>query len=291
LKLAGVWVEHDDKPWHKVLAFCMRCYMMEIFFLHQAIYIIKLKDYGELTEIAKVFCTSVCYTFKSYNLIRKRKEVDALMVFAKELMEEGSWLEKSRGIKLQKQLASAKRMFTIYGSMGLFAMSSIFAIPLQTHQLFAKFYFPYDYQQNEIVFWLTVFYQNIGCTLLIPAAITLDMIPVVFMAIATGFIEELNDCLEDLSVEDDQKLIKCIEIHLRIKDFVNRIQGIFSPMLMIQGLVSTLILCSTYFMVTKVKHLTFLLSTDMSTLINYLISVRQLESNDGSDWLFILDDH
>jgi len=254
LKFVGIWVEKDAKLWRKVLAGCIRFHMIQLFFLHQVIHLVRMNDFEEITEVIKLLCTLIGYAFKSSNLIRKRDEIARLDKFAREIMEQDSWLVKSGGSKLKQQLQTVKRMYQFNGMLGFFAIISILAIPFQTHHLYNKFYFPFDHERNEIVFWSTVAYQSIGYAFTVPATIIVDMIPVVYMAMATGFIEELNDCLCDLTnVDADERLIEFIKIHLKIKDFVLRTQHIFSPMIMLQGLMTTCILCSTYFMVTKVR--------------------------------------
>ena len=49
-----------------------------------------------------------------------------------------------------------------------------------------------------------------------------------------------------------KELIKCIEIHLKIKTFVEKTGNIFSTMIIIQGLMSSIILCTCAFTLTLV---------------------------------------
>ena len=90
--------------------------------------------------------------------------------------------------------------------------------------------------------------------------VALDMLPVFFMSAANGLLEELSERLSRIgenqqNIQKDLKeLLKCIEIHLKIKHFTKATGDMFSTTILIQGLLSSILLCSTAFSLSLVRH-------------------------------------
>jgi hypothetical protein len=98
-------------------------------------------------------------------------------------------------------------------------------------------------------------------------------LPLIFMSFAIGLLNELAERLEDLGKVDEnqpktsngkstkqsqksikQKLIKCIEIHKKILEYINGIATNFSTVFCIQGIVSSFILCACAFTMSVVSN-------------------------------------
>ncbi|CAO1356263.1 unnamed protein product [Diamesa hyperborea] len=120
---------------------------------------------------------------------------------------------------------------------------------------------PFD-QKNIYGFLITCFYQifNVFCACCI--VISMDILPLICFNIGSGFIKELGVRFSQITIEKTQltdddhlkELLKCIEIHQKIKEFAMKTQSIFSPMILVQGFISTLIMCTTSFTLTGLKE-------------------------------------
>jgi len=254
LKFTGTWPAENESFASKALAAIVHILFFEVIILLQFVHIFTLKDFEEMPETLRYFFSYLSLLLKGYNLAYNLERIKSLMDSAKELLQEDDWTEKNHNKKLKQQLLFVARILS--GSMVPTVLSFVFiiSIPFQTHKLSVKMFVPYDYQRNELLFWLTVIYQNLSVMICIPTILILDIIPVLFMAIATGFIEELNECLQQLNADADHKeLVKLLKIHLKIKKFANDMSEVFSPMLIVQGFITVYIMCTTCFLLTKVS--------------------------------------
>jgi len=253
LQVVGIWLEKDAKWFRKLLAVFIHLASIDLNFSLQLIYFFTVETFDEIQESLRVLGTLSCLIIKSLNCTMKLDQIKDLMTFTKDLMSHKAWLEKSQAMRVKAQVDSVTRIFKVLGLAAFFSFLSICFVPIRTHELSAKTYVPFDHQLTELKFWLTAAFEYCGLVVFVPSIIILQLIPVLFMAIAVGFIEELNDYLEQLDDNDEGRLIECIQIHLQIYEYVKRIEKIFSPMIMIQGLVSTVILCTTCIMIIKVS--------------------------------------
>jgi hypothetical protein len=109
-------------------------------------------------------------------------------------------------------------------------------------------------------------------------AMALGILPAIFMSFAVGLLNELAARLSEIGKIDAgtefdgpgnmnkylreriknyktrKELVKCIEIHQKIKEFVKEIKESFAVAIFIQGLMSSVILCSTVFVITIVRN-------------------------------------
>lgn len=123
-----------------------------------------------------------------------------------------------------------------------------------------------DYKTNDWVFAIILVFE--ACCNILPALNTaLDILPVIFMCFAVGFIDELSDRLKAIGCNSEKKsliknfeqsdelkeLLKCIEVHQAIKSYILDIQNYFATVIMVQGVMSSIILCTTVFTMSLVS--------------------------------------
>jgi 7tm Odorant receptor len=120
---------------------------------------------------------------------------------------------------------------------------------------------PTNGKENNIVFWVSASYQTMNTTCLSGVDIVLDVLPVFFMSFSLELLEELENQLSNLSLQDvngenkikEEKFLKCIQLHSRILDISKKIEDVFATALLMRGLMSTLIFCTTAFALTIVS--------------------------------------
>lgn len=182
--------------------------------------------------------------------------------------------------------------------------------PFITHQLPYKVWFPFDSENSEIGFWAAAAIMIFIAPYIMSIDLALDILPVIYISFAIGVITELAGRLEKIglqkvpeslngSTKDDfqrqqeklhyDELVQCTKIHAEIKNYINRVERNFVAVLMIQGMLSSIILCTTAFTMAIVKLIFhcfskvygnfLLLNLDRGSLI--ILSSSQLYSSSG----------
>lgn len=76
------------------------------------------------------------------------------------------------------------------------------------------------------------------------------------MSFAIGLTDELSARLELIGSGGDsnKELKKCIEIHQDLKNYVKTIQDNFAAAILVQGFLSSIIMCTTVFTMSMVRY-------------------------------------
>jgi hypothetical protein len=135
---------------------------------------------------------------------------------------------------------------------------------------------PFDYENSFngfIIMWLFEFLAPVTmCGIVVSS----DMLPIFFFSLSTGLLVELADRVnaidttfqtklttldrrikfDDMMQHHDTKVLKelekCIEIHMKIRQLIVTSQRIFSVMICVQFAISSIILCTTAYSISKV---------------------------------------
>ncbi|CRK90014.1 CLUMA_CG003740, isoform A [Clunio marinus] len=210
-------------------------------------------------------------------MIEPKEVFQTLIKFAKYTgiwqMPQTSWIYRLNGPDIKTERKHIKR-FTkevrlLHGILLVCAICSAISVSLipffniSKHELSVRMHFPMlDYKNNDTIF-ITIAVLQLTIVLGAIANITLDVFPIYFMCYAIGLIEELGDRLENIGSNhavighqeendgnDLNELLKCVEVHRKIKRLVSEIEEHFSFVIMLQGLMSSLIFCATAFMLS-----------------------------------------
>lgn len=113
---------------------------------------------------------------------------------------------------------------------------------------------------TELKYYLFAVYNAINFAFCPTVNIIHDFFPVLFMSFTIAMLQELSVKLTQigLTVEKESKssqlkLIDCVRVHLKIKEFIRDIEDIFSPVILVQGLIISMILCTNSFMLSLVN--------------------------------------
>ncbi|CRL02775.1 CLUMA_CG016006, isoform A [Clunio marinus] len=154
---------------------------------------------------------------------------------------------------IRKQVAFSYKIYLMLWSSALVMCTAGVFVPFINHKLPYKVWFPFetDIEKNELGFWvasfLVVFNSFFGSAI----DMALDILPVTFMAFAIGLLNELSERIKKVRTYDD--LVQCVVIHRKIKLFVNEIYENFATAIFIQGIMSSLILCTGVFTMSVTK--------------------------------------
>lgn len=103
--------------------------------------------------------------------------------------------------------------------------------------------FKAEYDESPLLFYLAGFHMIITAITSNLTFTCLNLLPVVYLSYAIGFIDELCDRLKLLGSNTEQEeLQKCFKIHQLIQGFVNDIKTNFGVVLFFQNIISRLII-------------------------------------------------
>jgi 7tm Odorant receptor len=171
---------------------------------------------------------------------------------------------------VEKRIKRIDKIFKAFWTSALFTTSTIVLVPFYSGELPYKMWFPYDYRQSKILFWLSAAYQELDTFCFSGADIALEILPVIFMSYVLGMLDQLCDRLEQIKIpktlnsdgsinqmmrcNNKKEFERCIKYHMAIVDICEKVKNVFGPVLMIRGLLSTLVLCTTSYALTLVRN-------------------------------------
>ena len=240
--------------------------LIYIFFIGELLYISKeaetILNFMDVIALSTAFLAAIVksanFFIKLKNIKKSMDNLDDLLIFCIDKRCKSQDRVKNR----------ADFCFKVYKILWCSAFLTCFTaifIPIFTPELPYKVWIPFDTKNSSIGFQVASTYLIINGWTVASIDMALNILPVIFISFAIGLIEKLTDRLrsfgkntinvENTSVQlngQTKELIKCVEIQKQIKLFVNEIQENFSTSILIQGLLSSVILCTSAFMMSMV---------------------------------------
>lgn len=253
LKIGGSWPERNLSRCRFVVAFFVHFLLLD---LPGALILIKLLGSDGLEDISEAVNMLLTYFMvfaKSINLMWNMNRVTKLFKTIGGLMDLVKIEDKMR---FASQVLRSQKIFKFYYAVALVSVATSVLQPFFTGKLAVKMWFPYDAEANIISLYPTALFQMFSSIHNCSLCIALDMLPIFFMSYVAMFIEILCDDLEEIGRGEtsNKTLVKCVEIQIKIKKIIVNIEEIFSGVLMAQGIMSVVILCTTSFIMTVVSN-------------------------------------
>lgn len=266
LKIGGSWPDKNFARYQIFLAAIVHFLLLDLATVLTFVKVISSGGLEDMSEAVNMFLTYFMVLVKSINVIWKINDILELFETIESLM---SRMEIDKDPKFEAQLRKTQKIFKVY--YGTAIVSVFFSViqPFFTGTLAVKMWFPYDAEGDMISLYLTAVFQMFSSIHNCSVCIALDMLPVYFMSYAVGLIDVLCCNLENIGShnpndklhgrfafdqgKNTQILIKLVEVHIRIKRIIFNIQDIFSSVLMAQGIMSVIILCTTSFSMSVVS--------------------------------------
>ena len=277
MEVFGLSQDWNSSWIYRVYGFFIHFAFIDLFTLFHFLFFFHFETIQELSDCAGTFLTNFGQVLKTLNWMMKLKSIKKLVISLEELV---SLSEHSSNKGRKKLNIILKRGRFVYTIVYISAIAScLFAglVPLlnkKHHKLAYRMYFPYlDYTNNDVVFVLLAIYQ-MSPVFICAVTLSLDCIPVFIICFATGMIEELSDRMKEIGKKSSvwkisespriihnkqtektimKELLQCIEIHLKIKELIIGLQSNFSGVIMVQGILSSIIFCTTAFMLSLVS--------------------------------------
>jgi len=251
----GLWQKKSSSRFYKVYGLLMHLTFISLATLCMLLYIHKVKTVKDMTDFLVFTPTYVVIFIKSIVYISKVEKIEALLVEMEELLP-----QEALSAEAKKQLEGIARILKIFLALISIAVTFSDIGAFMNHELVYKLWLPFDIQDNQLSYNI-VFAQVSICTIgfcLVGAS--LDMFPAFLIAYVTILLENLCKKLTEKLIHSGSKkkmhenLLECIEEHRKIRQLVRGIEEINSQILLIQGLVSSIVLCTISFTLSLVSN-------------------------------------
>lgn len=254
LKLFGIWMVGNSSKAYLVYGIFMHFIIVDVYTSLQLIFIVTIRSFSDFAALMNILPTYVSLFFKSINFLTKTTQIQRIMAMTKELYQ-----ECPDNSKLKKRLGDVDKVYKSYFITTVLACLAVGMVALEN--LPYRMWFPFETEAGG-GYATAALYQFVAVSIAAPITVSLDMIPVFFMGYIAGFLDALNDWLEsiksskgDQKVDNHEELKKCLEYHMKLQEYVDLVHKTFSLPWFFQGMMSTLILCTTAFSLTLVSFL------------------------------------
>ena len=279
----GMWQERTSSKKYKFYGTIMHLINIDLYLAMQFGYlIIKLESVKDLSNVLSILFSYIALLLKSLNFIYQLENIKRLIQTLKELIEFSANEKYKSRSKMIQQTKSVQKVFNLFWFFCILTCIVSGFIPFfyttaENKRLPNKLWLPFKYTTDSYWYWILTYYQILNSLFYSGVLVALDILPVVFMSFVASLVDELALRISNIGCEHEQienadtkirsiktihieqqirhaankmELRKCIENHLKIKAFVGKIRSIFSTMIIIQGLMSTIILCTCAFTLT-----------------------------------------
>ena len=277
----GLWQEKNSSWPYRVYGGLVNLFQVQLFTLFHFFYLFHFENIFDLTDCIATFFTNFGEIFKTINFVVKLQDIKKLVQTLEDLLSEFKNIKSCD--RILKRLKFVRLVFKVFLVSGIATCTLAGLVPIfniKDHTLAYRMHFPYiDYKNNDTWFIILALFQMVPVSASV-MILTLDCLPVFFMAYAIGLLEELSERFATIrvrptvaqitadptlvkpqnNVEDLKELLKCIQIHQKIKNLITDVQEIFSFVIFVQGLMSSLIFCTLAFMLSLVRFLIILKS-------------------------------
>lgn len=262
LQITGFWNTRKSAWPYFLYGIFMHVVFIDLFIILQVAYLFTFETFLDFVNVLTMLPSYISFCAKSINLLYNFSEIEKLFAMIQENVDGKSMSDKfnrrlRRVDKICKWFVASGVMNCVFGSL----------VPFLTHELPLRMWYPFTYDSNRVMFWIGSWYQ-IADAIVSPNDIVLDVFPVLFMAYILAMLEELCEQLEKLTVrksinpdgsvnqsehiDNSVELLMCINYQRKIIAIAKKTQDSFSLVLLVQGAMSTLILCTTSFALTVV---------------------------------------
>lgn len=252
LRVCGWW-QSGNQSWLYLIYGCFAIVtVVETYIVSQILYISQVGSLNDFIDTLGLFLTFLATQSKTINFLYKIRRIKQLVKDLDELLR---FTEHTLSVKrghIKRRVNAVYRLYLAYWALGVVSCTAFFISILIYRQLPYKLWFPFDIETSSVGFWSAATYTVVQSYIATAVAIALDIMPVIFIGFAVGLIEEFSERLG--KVKTTQELVKCVEIHNKIKNYIAGIQDNFATVILIQGFMSSIILCVCAFSLSTVSR-------------------------------------
>lgn len=288
-KVIGFWQTSKSSWSYTAFGIIFHLIFVELFAVLLFGYLFIFEAFDDLIDLMSLLPTCIGLCFKSAGLIYHIDEIEELFEALQMNLVNKKFTETFKNHvrsldKLFKAIWGPALISCLLGSVSLFLH----------HKLPLRMWLPFDIANNAFGFWISAFYQIIVSSTMCGASIAIDMFPFFFMGYIIEMLQQLHVRLENLKNHEVpflEKLIAkdrrnstvselklCINYQVSILKITRKFERIFSKILLMQGLMATVILCTTAFTLSRVSVRLYKLYYSFYSILSSNIRYHQLRT-------------
>lgn len=270
LKAFGFWQTKKSSWSYMIFGIIFHLLFVELYAVLLFGYLFVFDAFDDLIDLMSLLPTCIGLCFKSAGLIYHIDDIEELFEMLQTINFEPTETFKNH-------VRSLDKLFKVIWGPALISCLLGCVSPFLHHKLPFRMWFPYDIANNEFGFWTSAFYQFFVSSTMCGVSIAIDMLPFFFMGYIIEMLQQLRVRLENLKhpeasmldkliVKDRQnstvgELKLCINYQVSILRITRKFEEIFSKIFLVQGLMASVILCTTAFTLSRVSYR--MISTDL----------------------------
>lgn len=262
LKKLGMWQQRDAHWKYRVYGAVLHFMTVELFAIFHTGYMIDMLVKGSILRFSDAL--TILFTFysliiKSCWFTMKIKNFQKLIQTLKDLLELSSFGRVGkRRPKLEAKIVKVTRVSNSFYVLGYFMCTSAALMPILSNKkgLSYETSFLWDHRKSDTAFYSLAIYEYFISLYGTFVSSSLDMFLVVIMEFASAIIDEISLEIDSIDGDDEKalkNLEKCMECHIKTKLFVKDISENVSFFFFLQSFMSTVILCTSSFLLTSVR--------------------------------------
>lgn len=260
LRRLGMWQKKSSSWLYRFYGLLLHLAVMEqsssrhTVFLYKTFMTGSVKDFSEVLNILFSMYGNIV---KSVWFFLNLGKVSEMLKELARLLEFTSFGRSGQRPQLEAQIKGVLKVSKLYYASALSAIlltGISVLVRFKDRRLPFNTWLPYDYKLTDEIFWFTAIFQIVFALIGCAINFSFDIIPVVFIRLTSALLDELLMEIASIKNEDGlEKLQQCIECHIRIKKFIKDISRHLSFPFLLQTFCSTVILCTSAFLLTTVR--------------------------------------
>jgi 7tm Odorant receptor len=245
-KVTGMWQDGNQSWKYFVYGYSLHFVFLVLYLLCQIKYAINAVGLNDLVETISLAATYAAEILKCWNFFIRINFIVKSYEGIKDLMENSDYPGAGNRERVIRPVRKAFKILKVFWFTAVLTCSTGILVPIFTHKVPYKVWFPFDTEYGGNGFWIASIYLVLNSYVVSAIDMNLDCFPALFMSFATGMIDELCHRMENFSTDkelnererqkqQEKELVKCIEVHKRIKGFVKEIQDNFAVIILLQG--------------------------------------------------------
>lgn len=263
LKTLGIWQQRTSSRCYRLYGILLHLVFVEFFLFSHTVHAIGMFMNGSIKHLSAaltILFTWFSMTFKSYWIMTKITKLEEMMVNLKLLLEMSSFGTDGARPKLKAKIIRVTQISKMFYVSAFFVCSMAVVqsiICYKERNLLNETWFFVDHKQDAWIYWTLEIYQCLMSFYGVCLGVSFDIIPVIFMRFGSALLDEVSMEISSKSkCEREEEMLKnlekCMECHIKTKSFIEDISKHLSFFFLLQALLSTVVLCTSAFLLTIV---------------------------------------
>ena len=258
LKVMGMWPNKESSRIYRIYCVVVHTIFMDTILALQIAALCTYETFDDIVNTLFIIPTYVGAVAKTLNFHVNFSEVEEILEMLKELYK---ICPDTTNVDQRLKTASKIYKIFLFGAIACGVAACLTAF----YELPYRIWFLYNIDENLWAYVIVASYSCLGLLVYGHVIVTLDLFLVFFFSYAIGFIEALCDSLANIKKQylenssrqdfdhNQKELKKLIEFQIKVDEYLKKFLIPFSWIFLLQGLISVVLLCTTFFVMINVS--------------------------------------